>query len=377
MLRSLSTLPTPSERFPRTLKVLEEGAGRSLHRGVQVSISLGGELLADFGWGEARPGVPLTPETRMLWLSSGKPLTVVALARLQEQGELRWDARLTELVPELPADRWEGVTVTHLLTHTSGMELIDSGWPGNHWDDILKRIARGARNGSTPPGTVAAYQPALSWFLLGEIVARLAGEPFPRALRRLVLAPLEMDGTHNGFTPEQLDAEQDELAIVEQRSGGKLVPLERHVPPAINNPSPGGNTWGPVSDLRRFYEMLLADGKTPTGQQLLQAGTVQLLTSRHRTGQQDQTFQHVIDYGLGLIVDSSQYGEETVPYGFGRHCSPQTFGHGGAQSSIGFADPACGLAVAWAASGMAGEGWHHKRNRALNSAIYEDLGLAR
>ena len=123
--------------------------------------------------------------------------------------------------------------------------------------------------------------------------------------------------------------------------------------------------------------MLLARGRTETGDQLLREETVQLLTSRHRTGQLDQTFQHVIDYGLGLIIDSSQYGAETVPYGFGLHCSPQTFGHGGAQSSIGFADPACGLAVAWAANGMAGEGWHQKRNRALNTAIYEDLGLAR
>ncbi|MCA9115065.1 MAG: beta-lactamase family protein [Planctomycetaceae bacterium] len=377
MLRTLSTLPTPSERFPRTLKVLEEGAGRSLHRGVQVSISLNGELLADFGWGEARPGAPLTPQTRMLWLSSGKPLTVVALARLQEQGELRWEAPLTELLPDLPAERWEGVTVTHLLTHTSGMELIDSGWPANHWDDILKRIARGALPESANPGTVAAYQPSLSWFLLGEIIARRTGEPFPAALRKLVLEPLGMDQTFNGIAPEQLDAAQEELVVVEQRSGGRLVPIERHLPPAINSPSPGGNTWGPVSDLRRFYEMLLARGRTETGDQLLREETVQLLTSRHRTGQLDQTFQHVIDYGLGLIIDSSQYGAETVPYGFGLHCSPQTFGHGGAQSSIGFADPACGLAVAWAASGMAGEGWHQKRNRALNTAIYEDLGLAR
>ena len=89
----------------------------------------------------------------------------------------------------------------------------------------------------------------------------------------------------------------------------------------------------------------------------------------------DQTFQHKVDWGYGIIVNSNQYGAETVPYGFGRHASENTFGHGGAQSSVGFADPQHQLVVAAVANGCPGEELHNERFRELNSAIYEDLGL--
>ena len=56
----------------------------------------------------------------------------------------------------------------------------------------------------------------------------------------------------------------------------------------------------------------------------------------------DVTFKHVVDWGLGTIIDSKRYGVETVPYGYGRYASDATFGHGGSQSSVGFADPAHG-----------------------------------
>ena len=100
-----------------------------------------------------------------------------------------------------------------------------------------------------------------------------------------------------------------------------------------------------------------------------------LMTRRHREGLFDRTLQHQVDYGLGVILDSNRYGVGTVPYGFGRHCSTSTFGHGGAQCAMGFVDPENELIVAWAANGRPGEPQHQKRNRAINEAIYRDLGL--
>ena len=41
----------------------------------------------------------------------------------------------------------------------------------------------------------------------------------------------------------------------------------------------------------------------------------------------------------------------------------------------GFADPEHGLVVAWATNARIGEPRHNARNRAINTAIYEDLGL--
>ena len=138
--------------------------------------------------------------------------------------------------------------------------------------------------------------------------------------------------------------------------------------------APGRNGQGPMHDLGRFYEMLLGGGERE-GVRILSRETVALLTRRHRIGMFDETFRHVMDWGLGYIINSNRYGPQTVPYGYSLHCSAETFGHSGYQSSTGYADPRHGLAVALVVNGTPGEARHNKRFRLLNSAIYEDLGV--
>lgn len=67
--------------------------------------------------------------------------------------------------------------------------------------------------------------------------------------------------------------------------------------------------------------------------------------------------------------------DEPIPYGYGPFASPDTFGHSGAQTSCGFADPGHDLVVCWLCNGAAGEPRHQARQFALNRAIYEDLNL--
>jgi CubicO group peptidase (beta-lactamase class C family) len=134
---------------------------------------------------------------------------------------------------------------------------------------------------------------------------------------------------------------------------------------------PGRNGRGPARELARFYERLLKRGESVVTPQSAEA-----LAARHRVGMYDHTFKHVIDWGLGFIPESSQYGAETVPYGYGPHASRRTFGHSGSQSSVAFADPEQGLAVAVICNGMPREGPHQRRIRQVLAAAYEDLGLA-
>ena len=102
---------------------------------------------------------------------------------------------------------------------------------------------------------------------------------------------------------------------------------------------------------------------------------MELLTRRHREGLYDETFMQYIDWGLGILRCTRRPGQRITSYGFGDHASLQAFGHGGMQTSIMFGDPAHQLAVAWICNGMCGERLHRQRNHALNTAIYEDLGL--
>jgi CubicO group peptidase (beta-lactamase class C family) len=125
-----------------------------------------------------------------------------------------------------------------------------------------------------------------------------------------------------------------------------------------------------VRALAKVYESLLAGGA-----RLLDGDLARLFTARHRAGMFDHTFKCTLDFGLGFLIDSKQYAGEHA-YGYGAHASSEAFGHSGNQSSCAFADPVHGLVVAWVCTGMPGDARHDARQRAINAAVYEDLGLA-
>ena len=134
---------------------------------------------------------------------------------------------------------------------------------------------------------------------------------------------------------------------------------------------------GPIRELGRFYETMLARGQcAATGERVLLPQTVEAMTARHRANTPDKTFGAIIDWGLGFMINSAIYGNMDAPYQYGPHASPRTFGHSGNQSSVGMADPEHGLVVAIMFNGMAGEARHQPRMRETLAAVYEDLGLA-
>jgi CubicO group peptidase (beta-lactamase class C family) len=149
-----------------------------------------------------------------------------------------------------------------------------------------------------------------------------------------------------------------------------------NAPEHIAWPRPGANLRGPIRDLGRFYEMLLAGGELG-GVRLLKPETIARFTGRQRVGMRDDTFQRVLDWGLGFVPDNNCYGSEAASYGYGLHCSPRTYGHGGSQSSVGCADPEHGIVVALFFNGRPGEKKHHRRIQDVLSAIYSDLGVER
>ena len=311
----------------------------------------------------------------MPWLSAGKPLTAVAVLREVERGRLHLDRPVADVIPEFAKKGKENVTLKHLLTHTAGLDTTPVGWPQAPWETMIARICdRGIREGFKV-GESAAYDPARSWFILGELLRRVDGRMPHEIVQNDICRPIGMSSTWIAMTPEEYAVNADRIAKVAARDEeGRLKQTHAWAEPFWTSPSPGGTARGRVTELALFYEMLLRGGSL-NGVRILGPETVALMTSRHREGLFDSTFQHKVDFGLGLLVDSNQYGAETVPYGFGRYSSPNSFGHGGAQTSIGFCDPERQLVVAWVANGAPGEAQHNRRNREMNSAIYQDLGF--
>jgi CubicO group peptidase (beta-lactamase class C family) len=363
-------------RLPRAAAALEAGIAAGFHLGAQLHASLRGERVAEAALGENRPGEPLTPDHLTLWLSATKPVAAVAVAQLWERGLLELDDPVVRHLPEFAVHGKERITLRHLLTHTGGIRMLDTGWPAAPWEEIVARIAGSRPEPRWVPGEKAGYHLASSWFLLGEVVRRLDGRPFDRYAREEIFAPAGMSDSWVGLPAERYRAyaAAGRIGAVHLTEGVRREQAWTSEA-RLGTPNPGGNGFGPMRDLGRFYEMLLARGVRPGGR-VLTPQAVEALTARHRVGMLDHTFRHVMDWGLGFILDSKQYGVETVPYGYGRLCSRRTFGHSGYRSTVAFGDPEHGLAVALAMNGTPAEADHERRVRDVLDAIYLDLDLA-
>lgn len=383
VLSDLPSQPSPDAGLPRARAVLQEGLDAGLHPGAQVYVSQGaasGSLRRyELVLGERADGLPMETDTLNLWLSSTKPVTAVAFGLLWQRGEAELDDPVARFVPEFAAEGKGGVTLRHVLTHTGGIRMLSLGWPDATWDEILSTICARRPEPRWPLGDRAGYHLASSWFVLGEVVARIAGEPFPSFVRRELLEPCNMHDSWIGMPEARFHAYGDRIGRLwsTEETGGRRERVLRaaHEHAAVVGSSPGGNGRGPMRELGKFYEMLLRKGRTEDGRVLLSPQTVEAMTTPHRVGLVDRTFKQKLDWGLGFIVDSKHYGENLVAYGYGAHASRRTFGHSGSQSSTGFADPKYDLVVALMLNGQPGEPTHTRRQQAVVEAIYEDLGL--
>ena len=312
-------------------------------------------------------------DTINLWMSSGKPLTALAVARLYEAGQIDLDREVAHWIPAFRAAGKGAVTVRQLLQHTAGMRGADLRISSTEWDEIIVQICNAPLEPGWDPGKKAGYHVQSSWFILGEIVAAVSGLRIEDYLAEQLMQPLGMRESFLSLPPEEAVWLTDRVASVYSHSDGRPH-REHNDPKSWTVPRPGGSMRGPIRELGLFYEFLLF-GPGPGQQQVVLPETVGTFVSRSRIGMEDHTFQQVMDWGLGFIPDNKQYASGLVPYGYGPRSSGDTFGHGGAQSSVGFADPAHGLVVAIVFNHMPGEVPHQRRMWACCEALYLDLGL--
>lgn len=368
----MQPLPTA---LPLTCTLITQGIDQGLHPGAQIYVSLAGVPVADDGIGEARYGLPMTSDTIMLWFSSVKPVAAVAIGQLWERGKLDLDDRVSCYIPEFGAGGKDAITLRHLLTHTAGFRFVEARWRPVPWDVVIASICAAPLEPDWMPGRRAGYHVSSAWFILGELIRRVDGRPYERYVREEIFLPLGMADSWVGMPPAQFRAYGSRIGFMHNTAENpetKLDPFWDGEEDCIAC-RPGGGGRGPIRELGRFYEMLLHRGQYD-GVRILQPQTVEALTAHHRVGMLDETLGHTLDWGLGFIRDSRQYGSAIVPYGYGQHVSPRTFGHGGYQSSTAFADPEYGLVVALVVNGTPGPQQHYQRFDALISAIYTDLG---
>jgi len=363
------------ESLDRAVQVLEEGVAQGQHPGAQLYVSRRGQVIADLALGEASPGVPMAVDSLTHWLSAGKPLLAVAAVQLWERGLLHLDQPVADIVPEFGVRGKDAITVRHVLTHTGGFRSVVDLYRGRGpVEELPARVFQARLERDWVPGRRAAYHILSGWFALGEVVARASGLPVCEYVRRHVLLPAGMEDSWLRLPDDGAAGYGDRLAGLYDTSRGRTTPRYQWLSAAGAPCVPGAGARGPARQLGRLYEALLAGGEGVQGR-VLGPAAVEAMVARHRVGLCDETFDAPMDWGLGVIADNKHYGDP-APYGYGPHASPRAFGHGGNQSSVGYADPEHGLVVAAVVNGMPGPEAHQQRFERLNRAIWEDLGVS-
>lgn len=352
------------------VELLERRRAEGWHECAQVYVSRGGEVLLDAAVGESRPGRALRTDDIMLWYSSGKPLTTVALLQLWEQGALGLDDRVGTFLPGWGAGK-ERCTLRHVLTHTGGFPM----WGDPVYDKDVTFAEALAATVAAPamfePGTAAAYHAASGWRVLGGVIEAVDGRPIDRYLREEVIGPLGLSSSSLGIPPDvQVELGDRIVPVVwtghrlptrDADGGVSMVPYKvdrwHNEPWHIAKVEPGGGMRGPARQLGRFYEAVLGSGPA-----LLEPRTVEVMTAIHRYGVKDLTFGLDLPWGLGV--------QRQFTGGPGR----RAFGHGGMASSRGLADPDLGLVLVVVANGLAGYFEAEQRALEVTDAVYRALG---
>jgi CubicO group peptidase (beta-lactamase class C family) len=364
-------------KLERAARVIESGIERGLHVGAQLYVSQGGKCVADLAFGLAREGVSMTPDTIMLWMSSTKPITAIAIGQIWERGKIALDDRVAKYIPGFGARGKESITIRHVLTHTAGFRFAVGPWTADPWEQIIAQICAAELEPGWIIGKTSGYHIASAWYVLGEIVRRVCadGRPYSQYVREEVLEPLGMRDTWIGMPADRWREYGDRIApmhfgAIFKRPEPHNYPPWSNTAEAVAIERPGGNGRGPIHDLGRFYEAMLAGGEGVVTPQ-----TIEAISARHTIGLLDKTFSFQLDRGLGVVLDSKQYGGGSGWYG--TRCSPRTWGHAGYNCSAGFLDPENRLVVALVFNGMpeAEPVLHEERARATIDAIYEELGI--
>ena len=202
--------PTPlggtcSARFDplRELFAAKLESGEDL--GASLAVNIDGEMVVDLwgGWADEARTAPWTENTIANVFSTTKTMTALAALALVDRGELDLDATVAKYWPEFAANGKAGVTVRHLLSHTSGV----SGWEQPitledlyDWDKSTALLA--AQAPWWEPGTASGYHMLTYGHLIGEVIRRITGQRLGEFFAAHLAGPLGAD-FHIGLPPSE------------------------------------------------------------------------------------------------------------------------------------------------------------------------------
>ncbi|POX47452.1 serine hydrolase domain-containing protein [Streptomyces sp. Ru72] len=347
--------------------------------GAQLAAYVNGRQVVDLWAGEGVEGSSLTT---LFSISKGAAHLVVAL--LVQDGVLDLDRTVASYWPEFAAEGKDRLTLRELLEHKAGVVGVDGGFSAEELaDDRLIATRLAGQKPLWEPGTAYGYHGWVIGALTGEVVRRVTGRSIHELYEERVRAPYGLD-FHLGL-PEELEPRWREVQpLVPTPAQAEALAARAAEPDSIrgvafnlNAPEPvdmvafantrlvralGPTSSGGVGNARGVAGMYAAaistlDGRPP----LLAPGTVAEFAGLRTPGTDLATGQ-TDHFGLGFEYLAGRY-----PF-----LGPDAFGHSGATGSLGFADPASGVAYAYTRRRFAfpsGEGASPENGRLAESVL--------
>ena len=319
--------------FPEAL-LLERMAHYAIP-GAALALIADSEIAAEAGYGvkEAGGDDPVTPATRFQACSISKPVAVLGMLRLVEQGVLDLDADVNEMLMSWrvpPNASWQPrVTLRQIASHSAGLTV--GGFPGYARRaalPTLREILTGSAPANTPgirvdtlPGIEFRYAGG-GTTVLQQVLEDVTGRPFAKLMRELVLDPLGM--SRSAYTqplPNELHAD----ASTAHRADGSPVDGAWHVYPELA----AAGLWTTPGDLARFAVGVQHAAAGAPSAILGQELTVSMLTPHSGPASRLGGLDSV---GLGLFLGGPWFGHSGGNEGFRCHL-------------VAHRDAGCGLAV--------------------------------
>jgi CubicO group peptidase (beta-lactamase class C family) len=285
----------------RLLNAAEECAARHGFSGV-VRLAERGAVALDrcFGLANRADGIIIGPDTRFGMASGCKTFTAVAVCQLVDQGRLSFDSRLSDILDAAVPRFDPGITVHHLLSHTSGApDYFDEETSHDYaslWADRPMYRMRRPRDFlpmfqdlpmKSAPGSRWSYNNA-GYILLGLVVEAVSGMEFTAYVEDRVLRACGMADT--GYF--SLDDLPGRVALGYVPAEGGRWTTNLYSIPIVGGPDGGAFTTAP--DLGRFWDALM-------GGRLLTAPTLRAMLQPH--GRTDTGH-----YGYGLWLEDGEPG---------------------------------------------------------------------
>lgn len=272
---------------------------------------------AVYGQASIEHNAPVTTRTVFPLASMTKAFTATAIMTLVQDGKLRLDQPVREILPELPA-AWSAITIRQCLSHTSGLPDAVSDdlnvIPVSGDRDAL--LALLAQRPLEPPGVRSAYNQT-GYILLGMIIERLSGRPYATYIREQLLNPAGASQITFGDSWEIVPG-RAELYTAVELTADRMKLLARNGRPVLSDGKvrrlglkPFPEAYWPIGGLNASlddfiaFELALGSGRliSPT---LLEEMAKPIRLADGREGV----------FSAGFIVGEAD-GQRTVSYGGG------------------------------------------------------------